>query len=125
MTVKGSCHCGATQFTVAKRPQSVTRCTCSFCSKRGALWAYLDDEGDFTLTTSRDRVSTYQWRSYTIEHHHCAICGCGTWSRSPQWDRDAKKPIPDKFKVQVNAWLLDGFEMDAQPVQVLDGKNLW
>jgi hypothetical protein len=90
MTVKGSCHCGATQFTVAKRPDSVTRCTCSFCSKRGALWAYYDEESDFTLTTARDRVSTYQWRSYTIEHHHCAICGCGTWSRSPVWNRAAK-----------------------------------
>jgi len=125
MTVKGSCHCGATQFTVAKRPESVTRCTCSFCSKRGVLWAYLDDESDFTLTTSRYRVSTYQWRSYSLEHHHCAICGCGTWSRGPEWDRAAKQPIPGKFKVQVNAWLLDGFDPDAQPMRVVDGKNLW
>ena len=89
MTVKGSCHCGATQFTVAKRPASVTRCSCSFCSKRGALWAYQEAEDDFTLTTARDRVSTYQWGSYRIEHHHCAICGCGTWSRAPLWDQQA------------------------------------
>ncbi len=72
MTVQGSCHCGATQFTVAKRPATVTRCTCSFCSKRGALWAYQDREDDFVLTTARDRVSTDQWGSYEIEHHHCA-----------------------------------------------------
>ena len=38
MTVKGSCHCGATQFEVPTAPESVTRCTCSFCTKRGALW---------------------------------------------------------------------------------------
>jgi len=55
MTVKGSCHCGATQFTVTKRPATVTRCTCSFCSKRGALWAYQDSEDDFVLTTARGR----------------------------------------------------------------------
>jgi hypothetical protein len=61
MTIKGSCHCGATQFTVAQRPAAVTRCTCSFCSKLGALWAYQDAEEDFVLTTARDRVSTYQW----------------------------------------------------------------
>ena len=42
MTVKGSCHCGATQFTGAKRPDTISRCTCSFCSKRGALWAYYE-----------------------------------------------------------------------------------
>lgn len=40
MTVKGSCHCGRTQFEVSEAPTDVTRCTCSFCSKRGALWAY-------------------------------------------------------------------------------------
>jgi len=59
MTVKGSSHCGATQFTVTKRPETVTRCTCSFCTKRGALWAYQDNEDDFVLITARDRVC---WR---------------------------------------------------------------
>src|SRR5262249_45128110 len=38
--IKGSCHCGNTQFEVSEAPASVTRCTCSLCSKRGALWAY-------------------------------------------------------------------------------------
>jgi hypothetical protein len=135
MAVKGSCHCGGTQFAVAKRPETVTRCTCSFCSKRGALWAYQDKEDDFALITARDRVSTYQWGSYQIEHHHCAICGCGTWSRSPLWDRETKHPVPGhpvpghpvpgRFKVQVNAWLLDDFDPSAQPIEVIDGKTLW
>jgi hypothetical protein len=39
MTIKESCHCGATQFT-AKRPATVTRWTCSF-------WAYQEVEEDF------------------------------------------------------------------------------
>ena len=60
MAVKGSCHCGATQFTVARRPETVTRCTCSFCTKRGALWAYQNQEDDFVLSTARDRVATYR-----------------------------------------------------------------
>jgi hypothetical protein len=123
MTVKG--HCGATQLTVAKPPETVTRCTCSFCTKRGASWAYQDNDDDFVLTTARDRVSTYQWGSYQIEHHHCTICGCGTWSRSPSWDREAKRPVPGKFKVQVNACLLEDFDPDAQPIEVIDGKTLW
>ncbi len=75
--------------------------------------------------TSRDRVSTYQWRSYTIEHHHCAICGCGTWSRAPVWDSERKTAVPGKFKIQVNAWLLDEFDPNAQKINVIDGKNLW
>ena len=84
MPLKGSCHCRATQFEVVAPPDQVTRCTCSFCSKRGPLWAYYKPES-FKLTTSRDRVATYQWGSYTILHHHCDICGCGTYTESPVW----------------------------------------
>jgi hypothetical protein len=80
---RGSCHCGATLFTVAKRPDTVTRCTCSFCTKCGALWAYQDEEDDFVLITARDRVSTYQWGSYRVEHHHCAIYGCADAVHGP------------------------------------------
>lgn len=96
----------------------VTSCTCSFCAKR-------DTEEDFVLTTARDRVSTYQWGRYQIEHHHCAICGCGTWLRSPVRDQQAKGPVPGKFRVQVNAWRLEDFDPDARPIKVIDGKNLW
>ena len=122
MTLKGSCHCGATRFAIAEAPAKVARCTCSFCSKRGALWAYYRPE-QFALTTARDRVSTYQWRSYTVEHHHCAICGCGTYTESPEWVD--KKPDPEKKKIAINARLLDDFDLDVIPVEVLDGKNLW
>jgi hypothetical protein len=121
--LKGSCHCRATQFTVAAPPQQVFRCTCSFCAKRGPLWAYYEP-ADFQLTTARDRVSTYQWKSYQVQHHHCAICGCGTFSESPAWENN--QPVPGKIRIGVNARLFDDdFDVDAVPVTVLDGKNLW
>ena len=60
-----------------------------------------------------------------IEHHHRAICGCGTWSRLPVWDREAKSALPGQFKIQVNAWLLDDFDPDAQPTQVIPQAFLW
>jgi len=122
MAVKASCHCKATQFTVSEAPTQLTRCTCSFCAKRGALWAYYEP-ADFKLKTARDRVSTYQWRSYTIAHHHCSICGCGTYTESPKWVDG--KPHPTATQVGINARLLDDFDLDAVPVTVLDGKNLW
>jgi hypothetical protein len=122
MAIKGSCHCKATQFEVSEAPESVTRCTCSFCSKRGALHAYYPAE-QFKLTTARDRVSTYQWRSFTVQHHHCAICGCGTYSEIP----DFSTGVPDfsNPKVSVNARLFDDFELDAVPVVTIDGRNGW
>ncbi len=122
MAIKGSCHCGATQFEVPAAPTSVTHCTCSFCSKRGALHAYYPQDA-FKLKTARDRVSTYQWRSYTIQHHHCAICGCPTYTESP--DFSTGEPDFDHMRVAINARLLDDFDLDAIPVKVIDGKNLW
>jgi hypothetical protein len=122
MAVKGSCHCKATQFEVSEAPESVTHCTCSFCSKRGALHAYYAPE-QFKLTTARDRVSTYQWRSFTVLHHHCAICGCPTYSESPDFSTgvaDFSKP-----KIGVNARLLEDFDLDVVRVLTIDGKNLW
>ena len=59
MPLKGSCHCRATQFEVSEAPDSITRCTCSFCTKGGPLWACYKPES-FTLMTARDRVATYQ-----------------------------------------------------------------
>lgn len=122
MAIKGSCHCGATQFEVSEAPTTVTKCTCSFCSKRGGLWAYYSPE-DFKLLTARDRVSTYQWGTYTGQHHHCAICGCGTYSEFP--DFSTGEPDFDNPKVSVNSRLFDDFDLDALEVVTVDGKNLW
>ncbi len=122
MAIKGSCHCGATQFEVSTAPEEVTRCTCSFCSKRGALWAYYPIN-DFKLLTARDRVSTYQWRSYTVHHHHCAICGCGTYSESPDWSTG--EPDFDNPRIGVNARLFDDFDLETVEAVTIDGKNLW
>jgi hypothetical protein len=122
MTLNGSCHCGATQFDVSTAPKQLTRCTCSFCAKRRALWACYAP-AEFKLLTARDRVSTYQWRSYTVHHHHCSICGCGTYSESPTWENN--QPNFEKPRIGVNARLFDDFELDAVPLQVLDGKNPW
>lgn len=122
MPVKGSCHCKATQFEVAEAPASVTRCTCSFCAKRGALHAYYTP-AQFKLTTARDRVSTYQWRSFTVLHHHCAICGCPTYSESPDWSTG--KPDFDNPRIGVNARLFDDVDLDKIEVVVIDGKTMW
>ncbi len=50
MTITGSCHCGKTVFRMdTVTPAQLTRCTCSFCAKRGALMAYCEP-GQFRLT---------------------------------------------------------------------------
>jgi len=71
--------------------------------------------GGFYFLTSRDRVSTYQWGTYAIEHHHCAI-----WDAAPGHDHPVGS-APEasrscKFKVQINAWLLENFDPASRRV---------
>ena len=122
MALKASCHCKATQFEVACAPTSVTRCNCSFCSKRGMLVAYYPPD-QFKLTTARDRVSTYQWNTFTGHHHFCGVCGCGTYGESPSYVEG--KPDFDHPQVGINARLLDDFDLAKVTITDIDGKHLW
>lgn len=122
MVLKGSCHCGGTTFELSEAPEEVTRCTCSFCSKRGSLWAYYKPE-QFRLTSPPEQVATYRWGSKTIQHHFCATCGCGTYTETPDWLTG--EPDFDNPKISINARLFDDFDLEAVPVTVIDGKNLW
>ena len=122
MALQGSCHCGKTRFEVEAAPDSVTACTCSYCSKTGGLWAYYAPE-QFRLLTPAEDGATYLWSSRTVEHHHCTECGCVTYGVSPEWVDF--KPHPTLRKVGVNARLFDDFDLAAIPVTVIDGKNLW
>lgn len=122
MVIKGSCHCKATTFEVAEAPETVTRCTCTFCSKRGALWAYYKP-AQFKLTSPPENVSVYARESTVVKHGFCGICGCGTFTETPDWSTG--EPDFDNPKVSVNARLFDDFDLDKIEVVVIDGKNLW
>jgi hypothetical protein len=122
MGLKGSCHCGATRFEVASIPDTVTRCTCSICSKRGALWAYYTP-AQFKLETPREAMATYKWRTHSVSHNFCPTCGCTTFTESPDWSKG--EPDFDNPRIAVNARIFDDFDLDGVPVVVIDGKNLW
>lgn len=120
--LKGSCHCGATKFEVEEIPESVTRCTCSFCSKRGALWAYYSVQ-QFSLLTPKDDTATYRWQSKMVAHSFCPVCGCGTFTETPDWTTG--EPDFANPRIAVNAHLFDDFDLQSVRVDVIDGKNLW
>ena|SRR3569623_1254257 len=121
MPIKGSCHCGATKFEIEVAPESVTRCTCTLCSKRGALWAYYTP--DQVKMETPATTATYRWNSTMMGHNFCPHCGCTTYSTGPTWED--YKPNFDKPRWSINARLLDDFDLDAVPVTVIDGRNLW
>ncbi len=122
--ISGSCHCGQITFQInGDMPATSTRCTCSLCSKRGALHAYCEP-AQFHLTSDNTCDAVYRWQTKLVAHHFCSACGCGTFSDSPafapngSWDGTTRR-------ISVNARLFDDFDAATAPVSVIDGKNLW
>ena len=121
MPIKGGCHCGQTQFEVSEAPADVTRCTCSLCAKRGALWAYYTPADVKILTDTAH--ATYQWGSKTVKHNFCAVCGCTTYTETP--DFSTGEPNFDNPKISINSRLFDDFDLASVEHVLIDGKNLW
>lgn len=71
MSIMGSCHCGKVAFRIEGniRP-ALTRCTCSFCAKRGTLYAYYEPD-QFRLTTPEADSATYRWNTEKVAHNFC------------------------------------------------------
>jgi hypothetical protein len=124
MTIIGSCHCGKTAFRIeGEIPAALTRCTCSFCSKRGALMAYYTP-AQFHVTAAASDDGIYRWHTNLVAHHFCAVCGCATYSDSPAFEMDGSWDQQTR-RIGVNARLFDNFDAAQAPVEVIDGKNLW
>ena len=124
MTITGSCHCGKVAFAIeGDIPAELTRCTRSFCAKRGTLYAYFQ-LAQFRLTTPEANNATYRWNTNMVAHDFCPTCGCGTFSDSPDFQPDGTWDATTR-RIGVNARLFDSFDSAAAAVKVIDGKNLW
>lgn len=111
--LKGSCHCGEVQFTVAFDPTVLTTCDCSLCVKRNAMMAKVP-EAALTITRGQDLLATYTWNSRVAQHHFCKRCGIYVFHR--------KRAAPDHFGV--NIFCLDGFDVASLPVRATEGQGM-
>ena len=117
MSIKGSCHCGKVAFVIESEiPPKLTRCTCSFCAKRGALLAYFTPE-QFRLTTPESASATYRWNTRQVAHHFCPACGIATYGDSPAFERDGSWDGKTR-RIGVNARLFDDYDAATAPVEV-------
>jgi hypothetical protein len=122
--ITGSCHCGKTAFRIrGDTPEKLTWCTCSFCSRRGALLAYYRPD-QFDVTTPAGDDATYRWNTKLVAHHFCPACGCATYTDSPDFKPDGSWDKKTR-RIGVNARLFDDFDAASAPVAVVDGKHLW
>ena len=130
MAISGSCLCGATKFEIDVAPQSVTACNCSFCTKRGGLWAYVKPD-QFRLLTPIENAA--QWSRVELNHHYfCPTCGCSTFGDTPDWsaflqDAEAAQDQfdPTRRHIAINVRVLDDFDFENLPVEHVDGRSGW
>jgi hypothetical protein len=123
MPITARCHCGRNTLRIdGELPATLTRCTCSFCSKRGHLYAYYKPE-QLTVTQA-DSDAVYRWNSKAVANHFCSACGCDLYADSPDFQQDGNWDGTSR-KIALNARLIDDFEAADWPVTVIDGAHLW
>ena len=109
-----SCHCRRATIRLPRKPESVTQCNCSLCSKTGFRGVYypgdeIEISGDFQSYVRDDLKQAY------LANHRCAHCGILThWT--PLSD-------PPHERVGVNARLLDPAVLEGVPVKEVDGAS--
>lgn len=115
VTLEGSCHCGAVQFTVELPFGLATarRCTCSLCRMRGAIAVTARLDG-LRITGGEDKLATYRFNTGAAEHHFCSVCGIYTHHK--------RRSNSDELGVNV-ACLRGLSPFDFAEVVVFDGER--
>ena len=73
--LKGSCHCGAVNFTVPKNTDfsEAARCDCSLCRRRWVPTATVPLD-DLEVIKGADALDRYEWNTKTAKHYYCKHC---------------------------------------------------
>ena len=114
--LSASCHCGAVRIEIDRRPQSVTRCTCSICHRYGAQWAYYTRKS-VCVSAQEGILAAYVWGDKTIEFYHCTRCGCVTHYESVEKNDDSR--------IAVNARTMSPADIEDVPLRTFDGGSTW
>lgn len=108
--IVASCHCGDVRLEIARRPRSVTECTCRICRRYAARWAYY--RGDAVrVIAARGALARYTGRVKTFVYHHCRRCGCVTHYR--------RRGTVDDTRIAVNARMFHPADLAGVRVRVL------
>ncbi len=94
--------------------ETVRRCTCSYCRRRGAIAISVPVEDLEVL--AGDTLTLYQFGTHSAEHYFCARCGIYTHHR--------RRSNPGEYGV--NLGCVDGLDADtltALAVPWADGVN--
>lgn len=110
--LRGACHCGAVTFSIKGPVARATKCTCSICSRIGAVWHATDEAGLKVLSGEED-LKPYQFGTRTAKHYFCQHCGVHPFSR----------PRLDPRLWVANLRCVAGVNVDVLPTSVFDGAD--
>lgn len=112
-TYRGSCHCGCVTFEVDAAPTRLSRCNCSMCSAKGALYIPIAQIETVRIVTGESEISAYRFGTETATHYFCKHCGIHTFHR----------PRFDPTRWSVNARCVPELCASDLPIVEFDGKN--
>jgi hypothetical protein len=111
----GGCHCRAVRFEVEADLSQVLQCNCSICTKRGALWSFVQAP-QFKFAKGEAALRDYQFARKQLHHLFCPICGVGSFSSGKAPDGQ------DTFAINVRC--LDDVDVTKLAPMPFDGKSL-
>ena len=93
MMLTGSCHCGASGWSLDGDAGSATACNCTLCRRYGALWAY-DYEGE-RIALAGPSVAYVRAGKLdpALEIRFCPTCGCVLCWRGLRLGADGRRRI--------------------------------
>lgn len=112
--MKGSCHCGAVDVTLAAEPAYINLCDCSLCLKLGGAWAYYSS-ADVDIAGSTRAYRRADYDEPAVEVHFCPTCGATThWILTEHYEGD---------RMGVNMRLFEPSKIEGIEARTLDGRN--
>jgi hypothetical protein len=105
-----SCHCGNIKIDVNK-PEKVTRCNCSICSRYMSLWGYYSPEQP-KISIGSYGTDSYSWGDKELDFVRCANCGCVTHYQTKAGQSDPR--------VAINFGMARGYVTDV-PIRYFNG----
>jgi hypothetical protein len=91
-SLQGTCHCGASGWTLDGDPGSITACNCTLCRRYGALWAYDYEDGRIRVSGPVARYHRAR-PDPALEILFCPTCGCVLCWRGLRLEPDGRRRI--------------------------------
>jgi hypothetical protein len=124
-TLEASCHCGAVEVQIAKRPDYLNECNCSLCNSHGVWWGYFVP-AEVKVTGKTRAYRRVDRDEPAVELHFCGVCGCTIhWTLLPAFH---EKVGEDRMGVNLRLFereALMGIELRFPDGKGWDGIGPW